>query len=85
MKMQNGDEEKKSDVQCFLPLIVLLIAMIVFGAASSKGMYQYGCKTNANAFMYFLYNMINNLLLGIPGVISAVHFKDTTFEVKQFH
>ena len=75
-------EKEKDDPSSEMPLataLIIVILMLVFGAASSKGMYQFGCKTNANALMYFLYNICNSLLFGIPGLISAIHFKDTTF------
>ena len=63
-------------------IIVVFMCMLVFGAVTSKGMYQYGCSTNASALTFFLYNIVNSMLMGIPGLISAIHFKDTTFVVK---
>lgn len=79
MSNKKTDDDGNESKELTLPLIAILIAMLVFGAASSKGMYQYGCQTNANASMYFLFNLVNSLLFGIPGLISAIHFKDTKF------
>ena len=66
------------DTALFL-VIVMLIAMIVLNAVSAKGMYQYACRRNASTFMYFLYNLMNSLLFGIPGLMSAYGNRNVTF------
>tara|TARA_B100001063_G_scaffold196308_1_gene188230 strand:- start:593 stop:898 length:306 start_codon:yes stop_codon:yes gene_type:complete len=63
-------------------VIIVLILMIVFGAASSKGMYQYGCSTNANMFWYFVANLLNSLTFGGYGLFNYFRYYNSTFELK---
>ncbi len=48
---------------------------------SSKGIHQYGCKYNWNAAIYFLANLGNGILMGIPGLIGLYNMRDVTFKV----
>ena len=62
-------------------VIVFLVLAIVLGAMSSKGIHQYGCKYNWNAAIYFLANLGNGIVMGIPGLIGMYNMRDVTFKV----
>lgn len=81
--MPKDEDEKEIDETSFnlgVSSIVILIIMIVASAATSKGMYQFGCKTNANAFGFFLANIVNSMLFGLPGMMAAFYYRDSYFE-----
>ena len=63
----------------FLIIILVLIVMIILSAISIKGIHQWGCKHNWNAATFFLANLANNILFGIPGLIESYQMRNTTF------
>ena len=46
---------------------------------SMKGIHQYGCKYNWNTFVFALANILNHLLLGIPGLIGIYQMRNVRF------
>ena len=80
----NSDERPEAtDVfrKSVTEVIVFLVLAIVLGAMSSKGIHQYGCKYNWNAAIYFLANLGNGIVMGIPGLIGMYNMRDVTFKV----
>ena len=65
----------------FLIIILILILMIILSALSMKGIHQYGCKHNWNAAVYFLANIGNHLLFGIPGLVGSYKMRNTRFTI----
>ena len=85
--MADDDDDKEKDERskvqltgsALVVIIIVLIVSTILAALSSKGIHQWGCKGNWNTIQFFLANVLNSYLLGIPGFVCAYHFRNSNF------
>lgn len=72
-------EAKAIGTSLFVGMIIFLVIAIVFSALSMKGIHQWGCKYNWNAFSLFFMSIANSFLWGIPGLVGMYQMRNVRF------